>query len=238
MSVAEHSREFGAAEVDTSLPDVTLKDLRRDQDAVALKGMSVWRRMVLSYKDMRTTTRTLIGENPSEARLLFFVLMSDVIFFLSRGLALVIAPGSAASTRLPLEIGLWLVAALFLRTAILYGFSGLVAGISRLFGGKGSWKDTRAAVFWASLVAAPIGVLGALVVATFAHLERFAPVFGDDKLSLPPQWIGIVAFVFFLSAAVAEAQRFRNTSPVFMTFSILTVLLSIGGIFVYVRFLS
>jgi hypothetical protein len=84
----------------------------------------------------------------------------------------------------------------------------------------------------------PIGVIGALVVASFAHLEAVFPVFGEDMVSLPPQWIGIVAFVFFLSAAVAEAQRFRNTSPVFMTFSLLTVALSIGGIFVYVRYLS
>lgn len=238
MAVSQDATVFGATEIDPNLPDVTLSDIRREEGVEALKGMSVWRRMVLSYKDMRATTRALIEENPSEARLLFFVLMSDVIFFLSRGLALVIAPSGAASSRLPLEIGLWLIIALFLRTATLYGFSALVAGTCRVLGGKGSWHATRAAVFWASLVAAPIGVIGSLITAAFAHLEKVWPVFAEDMVALPPLWIGIVVFVFFLSAGVAEAQRFRRTSPVFMTFSLLAVVLSIAGIFMHVRYLS
>ena len=238
MSVTHDGAALGSSEIDPDLPDITLADLLRDQKVESLKGMSVWRRMVLSYEDMRRTTRVLIEENPSEARLLFFVLMSDVIFFLSRTLALVIAPSSAASEMLPMEIGIWLVGILFIRTATLYTFSGMVAVACRMFGGQGSFRDTRAAVFWASLVAAPIGVIGSLITAAFAHLESVWPVFGDDMIALPPLWIGIVAFVYFLSAGVAEAQRFTKTAPVFMAFSFLTVILSIGGIFVYARYLS
>lgn len=238
MTVTEQMALHGAAAIDPDLPDVRLADIRREEDAEALKGMSVSRRMALSYRDMRTTTRALIEENPGEARLLFFVLLSDVIFFLSRGLSLVISPASAAAERMPLEVGLWLVIALFLRTAVLYGFSAFVAAGARILGGRGSWRDTRAAVFWASLVAAPIGVLGSLIAAGFAHLERFWPVFGSDAFALPALSIGIVVFVFFLSAAVAEAQRFRKTTPVFMVFSVLTVLLAIGAIFVHARYLS
>ena len=238
MSVSQDAAVHGGIEIDPDLPDVRLDDIRRDQEAEAIRGMSVSRRMALSYADMRATTRALIEENPGEARLLFFVLLSDVIFFLSRGLSLVIAPASAAAERLPLEVGLWLVIALFLRTAVLYGFSAFVAAGARAMGGRGSWRDTRAAVFWASLVAAPIGVLGSMIAAGFAHLERFWPVFGADAFTLPALSIGIVVFVFFLSAAVAEAQRFRNTAPVFMAFSVLTVLLAIGGIFVHARYLG
>jgi hypothetical protein len=238
MSTSQDAATLGAVEIDPDLPDVTLDDIRREQGTERLKGMSVSQRMALSYMDMRATTRALIEENPGEARLLFFVLLSDVIFFLSRGLALVISPGSAASERLPLEIGLWLVAALFLRTAVLYGFSAFVAAVCRVLGGRGSWRDTRAAVFWASLVAAPIGVVGALIVALFAHLERLWPVFGTDLVALPPLCIGIVAFVFFLSAGVAEAQRFPRNTPVFVTFSLLTIVLGIGAIFVHARYLS
>jgi hypothetical protein len=218
----------------SDLPDVRLSDIRRDDDGI--NEMSLWRRMRLSYSDMRAATRQLIGENPSEARLLFFVLLSDVIFFLNRGLSLVISPGAGASEKLPLEIGVWLIGALFLRTATLYIFSGLVASVCRLFGGQGSFRDTRTGVFWASLVAAPIGVLGALIVSLFAHLEDAIPILGEPIVTLPAHLIGMVFFVFFVSASVAEAHKFKNTSPVFMAFSVLTVVLLILGIYVYANF--
>ena len=57
----------------SDLPDVRLADIRGDDERI--DGMSLWRRMLLSYSDMRAATRQLIGENPSEARLLFFVLL-------------------------------------------------------------------------------------------------------------------------------------------------------------------
>lgn len=218
----------------SDLPDIRLSDVLGDDDRI--QEISLWRRMLLSYQDMRAATRQLIGENPSEARLLFFVLLSDVIFFLNRGVSLVISPGSAASEKLPLEIGLWLIAALFLRTLTLYVFSGMVAAVCRLFGGQGSWRDTRTGVFWASLVAAPIGVLGALIVALFAHLEEAIPVLGEPVMTLPAHLMGMVFFVFFVSASVAEAHRFRNTSPVFMAFSVFTVALLVLGIYVYANF--
>lgn len=217
------------------LPQVTLSDIR-GEERESDRGMSVWQRMKLSFTDMRSATRQLIGENPTEARLLFFVLLSDVIFFLNRGLALVISPGASAEEKLPLEIGLWLIAAFFLRTATLYMFSGVVAWVCRLFGGKGSWRDTRTGVFWASLVAAPIGVIGALIVAGFAHLEAYFPIFGEELLTLPAHLIGMVFFVYFVSASVAEAHRFKNTSPVFIAFSVLTVALLIAGIYLYAQF--
>lgn len=220
----------------SDLPDVRLSDIA-DERGERIGGLTIWQRLVLSYKDMRAATRSLISEDPSEARLLFFVLLSDVVFFLNQGLSKVIAPGAAASDRLPLEIGLWLVVALFLRTATLYAFSGLVAVVCRACGGQGSFRDTRTGVFWAALAAAPVGILGALIVAAFAHLEPYAPIFGEPMLTLPAHMLGLVFFVFFVSASVAEAHRFRNTSPVFMVFSTLTVLLFVLGIYVYVNFL-
>lgn len=223
----------GATAAVADPPDVFLSDLNIEHEPV--RGMSLWSRIKLSYIDMRRTTRVLLDERPSEARLLFFVLLSDVVFFLSRGVALVIAPGSPAHNILPENIGIWLIIVFLGRTLTLYAFSALVAIVCRAFGGQGGWRETRTGVFWASLVAAPIGVAGALVVAAFSHLEPFLPIFGEPMVALPPQWIGIVAFVFFLSAGVAEAQRFRHTSPVFIVFSVLTVFLSLAGIYIYVN---
>lgn len=216
--------------------DIRLADLPRDEDDLRERGL--FTRMAGALSNMRQSTRELIDEGPSEARLLFFVLLSDVIFFLSRTLSLVVAPGSATAKFLPLEIGLWLIGILFLRTATLYLFSGLVGFVCRALGGQGSWRDTRAAVFWASLVAAPIGVLGALIGAGFDRLAPAFPVFGTDAFVVAPLSLGIVAFVWFVSAAVAEAQKFTRTSLVFMAFSCLSVVGAIAAIAVHARVTS
>lgn len=197
--------------------------------------MGLFERLIGAWRDMRASTRRLIDESPSEARLLFFVLLSDIIFFLSRTLSLVVAPGSATTKFVPIEIGLWLILALLGRTFTLYLFSGLVGFVCRALGGQGSWRDTRAAVFWASLVAAPVGVAGALIGAGFERLSPMYPVLAIDLFVIAPLSIGIVAFVWFVSAAVAEAQRFTRTSPVFIAFAILTLVLAVGAIALYAR---
>ncbi len=220
------------SEIADDLPDVHLKDVQ--QPLEPLTGMSVWARMRLSYRDMRRTTRALIDENPSEARLLFFVLLSDVLFFLGRGVQLVVSPSVTVEQSLPVpaQLGLILVGALLVRTATLYIFAALVCMIGRALGGRGGFKDLRTGVFWAALVSAPVGIVGALIGAGFAHLEHIDPIFGTTLFSWPPLLIGPVAFVFFLSAGVAEAHRTSRTSPVFIAFSVLTVVVLVASLIV------
>lgn len=193
------------------------------------KGMTLWSRTVLSYRDMRAATRDLIAERPSEARLLFFVLLSDVIFFLSRGVSLVIAPGSAAVDVMPPHPGIFVLVLVMLRTASLYILSAMITILCRMMGGQGNWRDTRAAVFWAALAAAPVGVLGSLVTASFSHLEVFHPIFAEPLIAMPPHYIGVVALLFFLAAGVAEAHRFSRTSPVFIALSVGTLVAAFGA---------
>jgi len=215
-----------SADISGDLPDVRLADVQQELEPV--RGMSVWARLRLSYSDMRHATRTLIDESPSEPRLLFFVLLSDVIFFLSYGVRLVVSPSAATAAVVPAEIGVALVGILLVRTTLMYLFAALVRIVCRAFGGAGSWKETRAGVFWGSLVAAPVGVVGAVIGGSFAQLESYIPVLGEPAFAMPPLFIGVVAFVYFLSAGVAEAHRFRRTSPLFIVFSLLAIAISIG----------
>lgn len=173
-----------------------------------------------AWKDMRASTRRLIDENPSEGRLLFYILLSDMVFFLSWALKAVVAPTLGAKELLPAEIGIWLIVALFARTASVYAFSWVLGIAMRLFGGKGSWKSTRAGVFWGSFVAAPFGLLFALVTVLFASLETRFPILQDAFVSQAPYWMSLIPFVYFISAGVAEAHHTRQTYPVFagMTF--------------------
>jgi len=221
-----------AEEIADDLPDVHLADVKQELEPV--RGMTVWARMRLSYSDMRAATRTLIDEAPSEPRLLFFVLMSDVIFFLSFGVRLVVSPSATIEQVLPLPaaLGVALVGVLLLRTAMMYLLAAAVCILGWPFGGRARFREMRAAVFWGSLVAAPVGVFGALIGAVFANLERVYPIFASPLMVWPPLLIGIVAFVYFLSAGVAEAHRYRNTSPVFIVFSVLTLALILGVLYV------
>ena len=226
----------GAAAPESKPPEVHLADVQQEMEPVL--GMSLWARLVLSYSDMRRTTRALIDENPSEPRLLFFVLLSDVIFFLSMGVRTVVSPSSVVEHTLPVPaaIGGGLIGILLFRTTVMYLFAGAICIVARAVGGKGGFRDTRAGVFWASLVASPVGVMGALVGALLANLEGALPFLSQPIIALPPLWIGVIAFVFFVSAGVAEAHRFARTSFVFISFSVFAVALSIGGLFVYARF--
>ena len=182
-------------------------------------------RILDAWKDMRASTRRLIGENPSEGRLLFYILLSDMIFFLSWSLKAVVAPTLSAKGMLPAEIGIWLIVALFARTLAVYLFSFALGAAMRLFGGKGGWKDTRAGVFWGSIVAAPFGLFFALVTVGFASMEGTFPFLQGEIISQAPYWLSLIPFVYFISAGVAEAHNTKTTFPVFAGMTLIAMVL-------------
>lgn len=186
-------------------------------------------RVLDAWRDMRASTRRLIQENPSEHRLLFYVLLSDIIFFLSWSMKTVISPVSGVRESVPLEIGLWLIAALMLRTGTMYAFSAAVTVVARLRGGTGSWRDNRAGIFWGALVAAPFGFLMAVVTVSMSWLEPYFAVLQEDWIALPPYWISLVPFLWFISQGVAEVNGFRKNATAFLTMSALALVLMIAA---------
>ena len=188
-------------------------------------------RMVDSWRDMRGATRRLINERPDERRLLFYVLLSDIIFFLSWSLKTVVAPVTGVADRVPLEIGLWLIAALMFRTASMYAFAGCVWIGARMGGGTGNFRDTRCGVFWGALVAAPFGLIMALLTVSISWLEPFFPVLKEEWVALPPYWISLVPFIWFISQGIAEAHGFVRNSTSFMVMSVLALTGLIGAMY-------
>ncbi|MBL4805777.1 MAG: hypothetical protein JKY31_00625 [Rhodobacteraceae bacterium] len=184
-----------------------------------------------SWMDMRKATRRLIDENPPEARLLFYILMSDLIFFMSWSLKAVVSPTDNASSFLPADVGLWLLVALFARTAVVYLFSIVLGMAMRLFGGRGGWKATRAAVFWGSFVAAPFGLFFALVTVAFASLESSIPILQNDLISQAPYWLSLIPFVWLISAGLAEAHEFKHVYPIFAAMTLMTMILWMGFLY-------
>lgn len=192
---------------------------------------SLGARILQAWGDMRTSTRRVIDEDPSEARLLFYVLLSDIITFLSWTLKSVVVPSSEAATRLPVAISLYLILMLMGRTASMYVFAGAAGAVCRLFGGSARWRDTRAGVFWGALVAAPFGLVMALVSVGMSLLEDRIPVLGTETLVIAPYWLSMLPFVWFISAGLAEAQRFERVGYIFFTLTMLTILALVAALY-------
>lgn len=176
---------------------------------------NLYERITDAWSDMRLSTRRLVMEEPSEARLLFYVLMSDMIFFLSWSVKTILAPTEHAARQLPEEIAMWLIVALFCRSFAMYFFSILLGSGARILGGEASWRDTRLAVFWGALVAAPFGFFFAIVTVFLASLEPYLPFLAFEWVTLMPYWVSLIPFVWFISAGLAEVHDFKRTPTVF-----------------------
>lgn len=221
--MADHLTDAG-----TSLPRGKFQETRA----------SLGDRIIDAWVDMRASTRRLVEEQPNEHRLLFYVLLSDMIFFLSWSMKTVIAPVSGVREQVPLEIAAWLVGALMLRTASMYLFSGVITFFARMFGGRGTWRENRAGIFWGALVAAPFGFIMALVTVSMSYLEPMYPIFREDWVALPPYWISLVPFLWFISQGMAEVNGFKRNSISFLVMSgvalggmVLMMVLRSSGVF-------
>ncbi len=177
-----------------------------------------------AWRDMRASTRRMIAENPSEARLLFFVLMSDLILFLSFAVKTVVSPNSVMSSILPDNVALLLVVALLFRTLSVYVFALVVSLILRIFGGTGTFRATRIGIFWGTFVAAPFELFSAVITFFMARLEGVMPFLGGEMISLAPLWIGLLPYVWFVSAGATEAHGFKKVFPLFVSMSILSII--------------
>jgi len=200
-----------------------LLDEISDDDPDLQSGRTYLDRILDAYADMRSSTRSFMETNPSEARLLFLALLSDVIFFLARSISMVVAPPAEIQASLPEFVGLGVVIAFLVRTSLFYVIAIIAKVASSPFGGQGSWYDTRCAVFWAALVSAPIEVIGAVLTVVVVYLRPSVPMLDSEWLIETPYFVGPIAFGFFLAAGVAEAQGFRYTYRVMAALAIIGI---------------
>lgn len=177
-------------------------------------------RIADAWRNMGRSTRRLIREDPAEGRLLFYVLLADIVVFLSWALKTVIVPHPDAP--IPLQISLWLVLMLMGRTALMYAFAGIAGFALRLMGGAGSYRDTRAGVFWGAFVAAPFSLLASLATVALA-VSNGPEASGDAWYVIPLYWVSLIPFIWYIAGGLAEAQKMR-VAPIFLGLSVLTVL--------------
>jgi len=191
--------------------------------------------VLMAWFDMRKSTRKLVTQNPGEGYLLFLLILSDMAFFLSWTMKAVIVPANTGVSLVSVEIGVLLMVSIFARTAAMYVFAMVVGAVCRLFGGRGTWRNTRIAVFWGAFVTAPFGVVAALLSVGFTNLEVYYPIFGGAWISTPPYWLGVLPFVWYISVGVAKVHRFRKVSPIFLSMSVVFLVGLIGGMYFRAR---
>ena len=195
-----------------------------DPEYSGLKGTytddadGVWKRIRNSWVNMRSGTRQLLDEAPSEGRLIFYLVMSDLIFFLSWTFKTVIFPAIEGTPDAPVAIGIWLVIALMVRTALFYLASVIMWVMCKGVGGSGTWRDTKAGMFWGSLVSAPFGFVAAFL--TVGLLQLDATLLSSSMAVLIPFILAMLPFVWYIAAGVTEAHEFSQPYVLFIVLSI------------------
>jgi len=191
-----------------------------------MRDPSLTERIVSAWGDLRGSMRALLAAGPSEGFLLFLAMLSGLILLLGNLAVLWLGPaGAMAPDAIVMRVGAEVVGALFYRTLGLYLVAGLGWALARAFGGVGSGRDSRAALFWAALVAAPVGFGAGLAEAVLAPV---APLW----LAETAGQAGMLAFALATAHCMAEAHGFKSAWAVFAV--IAAVLLTIALLLVMV----
>lgn len=184
----------------------------------------VWR-VLGAWADLRAAMRVELARGPSEGRLLYYAILSGLIWFIGR--AILLAWGPKGPTLSPDEfqrlLGAALVSSVFFRTIALYVVAAIAGAVARGFGGTGSWRDSRAAVFWGALVAAP-AILGATMLSL---LLTGVPGQAAEIASM----LGALVSAWVLAHCLAEAHGFAST------WKVLSVIAALVGAFILALYL-
>jgi len=172
-------------------------------------GGVLWR-MLGAWADLRGSMRAELDRDPGEGRLLFYVMLSGLIWFIGRHALLVYGPlGPVIPEDVFLgRVGLEFVSAIFFRTLAFYALAALAGLIARAAGGSGGWRDSRAALFWAALVAAPVILAATLLSLLLTGIPGQAGAIAS--------MLGAVAFAWAVAQCIAEAHGFRSGLRVFI----------------------
>ncbi|MCC6008934.1 MAG: hypothetical protein JJU40_14855 [Rhodobacteraceae bacterium] len=176
--------------------------------------------IIYSWFFMRRAVRRLIVRGPAEATLFRILMLSNMAFLFSWTVKLLLVPQTQGVEVLPLEVGALAILAFYGRTAVMYVLSMVLGALCRVLGGRGTWRNTRIAVFWGALVAAPFGVAAALVSVALAHLAVDYPIFAAHWIATAPYWLGVLPFMWFISVGLAQAHGFRRNGRVFLYMSL------------------
>ncbi|MEO0820362.1 MAG: YIP1 family protein [Pseudomonadota bacterium] len=178
-------------------------------------------RIVFAWSDLRASMRAVLDSQPGEGRLLMFAVLSGLIIFAARAFDLTVlsSRGAISPELLRAEFARSFFALVLARTLGLYGVAAIARIVARSAGGTGSWRETRAAIFWASLVSAPVRLLSSLLM-----LLPLPAILAQGVI-----WLAPSAFAVVTAYCLAETHGFSRVWVVFLVVAGITLAL-IGSI--------
>ncbi|MHA1527632.1 MAG: YIP1 family protein [Alphaproteobacteria bacterium] len=187
-------------------------------------GGVLWR-MLGAWADLRGSMRAELDRDPGEGRLLFYVMLSGLIWFFGRYALLVyglLGPAIPEDVFVG-RVGLEFVSAIFFRTLAFYALAALAGLIARAAGGGGGWRDSRAALFWAALVSAPVILAATMLSLLLSGVPGPAGAIAS--------MLGAVAFAWAVAQCVAEAHGFTSAWRVLGAVATLAAAF-VGGVYI------
>ncbi len=160
------------------------------------------------FHDPRGSMRGVLQSRPSEGRLLAYAFLAAGLLLAGRIAVLAVAARSGAVDLVP-HVAAQAASMLFFVPLVYYLLAALGTVLAKAFRGRGSWRDGRAAFFWAALVSAPVVVLSGLAALALDAAPR--------ALGAAASQVGPVFFAWALAQCFAEVFGFRRSWAVFAT---------------------
>ncbi len=181
-------------------------------------------RIARMWRDPRGATRVEI-DGANEPRLLFYAVAASLFNILGAIGAQILAPDPAAAADFDQWATTQVVIGVFFRPLGLYAAAALFGAICRVLGGRGGWRDTRAAFFWSALAAAPAGL--ALTLAGASAVAMGGAPGWAAELGVG---LGGLVWAALLAPALAEAHGFGSGRRVFAVFATIAALVAAAGL--------
>ena len=161
----------------------------------------------------------------SEGRLVFYAMAGSVLYSIAAVAAQALHPVPVIAERWQEWLTTQVVAGVFFRPLALYAVAGVIGLLCRVAGGTGSYYDTRVAMFWTALVAAPAGIVLSVLGAGGAALFG-APLW----VAHVGQTLGSAVWVVLLLPGLAAAHGFATSRPLWLgVMAVVVVLLFLAG---------
>ncbi|MEM0924330.1 MAG: hypothetical protein AAGI13_14870 [Pseudomonadota bacterium] len=177
--------------------------------------------MATAWGDLRGSYRALMEGAPGEGRLFFIAVLSSLIYFAGTMLSETAPAGEEGQA----WVASHFLSAILWRPLMLYAVGATSCLILRGFDGAGGWVESRAAVFWAMLIAAPV-----------LFLAQIATVAAHGTALVIIQQIAALIAAWVLAVMLAEAHGIARSWAVFagLVGVILVFLILIRGLFLLV----
>lgn len=164
--------------------------------------MSVAGEILQSYRGVRTSMRRQLEAHPGEERLLIYLVVAILLFFVARVPNLLVLSAAQATEEVSSNAIFVtnLVSSFFFAPLLLYGLASVSHLIAKVFGGRGSGYTARLALFWSVLVISPLALVSTIL-----------------QLAIPVLWLGMalpvvmfLLFAFVWGSCLSVAEEFKS----------------------------